>query len=276
MPLRLPSVRRRKAPPPGAKEGPGSTPEWLKPRAPAGSRRLTSSFFERFPAFFSTSETSTQPWRLNLRYEAMFAEHRDALEGSSVLDIASHDGRWSLAALETGATSVVGIEAREDLVEQAGATLRGYGIVEDRFDFVAGDVFEVLAKQPAQVDVVLCLGFFYHTLRYNELLSRIRQCGAEHTHCRHLDPSRAHGCTHPHRPGTQRAAGKRRAGRVLVGRRGARWATVLLGDEAARRGHGFALEAWSRLWALLRDDPEATGVRDYRHGRRVTLRYRAL
>ncbi len=276
MPLRLPSVRRRKAPPPGAKEGPGGTPEWLTPRAPAGSRRLTSSFFERFPAFFDTSETSTQPWRLNLRYEAMFAEHRDALEGSSVLDIASHDGRWSLAALETGATSVVGIEAREDLVEQAGATLRGYGIAEDRFDLVAGDVFEVLAKQPAQVDVVLCLGFFYHTLRYNELLSRIRQCGADtlivDTLIRpELTDALIRIVPEPSaRQGNAVQDEFSWGDEVLVGRPSFS-AMKLLGE-----AHGFALEGWSDWGALLRDNPEATGVRDYRHGRRVTLRYRAL
>ena len=57
-------------------------------------------FFDAYPRFFETSQTSTQPWRLNLRHEAIFGDNAAAFPGARVLDIASHDGRWSLAALQ--------------------------------------------------------------------------------------------------------------------------------------------------------------------------------
>lgn len=49
-----------------------------------------------------------------------------------------------------------------------------------RFRFIAGDVHEVLNSEDLEVDVVLCLGFLYHTLRFTELLHGIRRTGAQH------------------------------------------------------------------------------------------------
>ena len=82
----------------------------LRPRsrAPEWSPRV----FDEFPRFYETSETFAYPNRLNLRHEAIFGENKEVFEGQRVLDIASHDGRWSFAALKAGATSVVGIEGR--------------------------------------------------------------------------------------------------------------------------------------------------------------------
>src|SRR6476661_8939613 len=83
---------------------------WFTPSAPGS--RTASMFFDKYPRFYETSQTTATRGRLNLRYEAIFAENRDIFAGAKVLDIASHDGRWSLAALECGAASVIGIEAR--------------------------------------------------------------------------------------------------------------------------------------------------------------------
>jgi len=130
-------------------------------------------FFDAFPRFYDTSETHDPYGRINLRYEAIFAQNADVFQNARVLDIASHDGRWSLAALCTGAAEVVGIEAREDLVEAARSNLDLYA-PGMRYTFIAGDVFDVFATEQFQADVVLCLGFLYHTLRYSELMRRIR------------------------------------------------------------------------------------------------------
>lgn len=137
-------------------------------------------FFDKYDRFYDTSETAANADRLNLRFEAIFDENRDIFDGARVLDIASHDGRWSLAALASGAESVVGIEARPELAEQASATPDHYGYGSDRARFIAGDVHEVLLQQEFDVDVVLCLGFLYHTLRYNELMHGIRRANPKH------------------------------------------------------------------------------------------------
>ena len=101
-------------------------------------------FFDDYPRFYETSETLPSRARLNLRYEAIIAENLDILDGARVLDIASHDGRWSLAALASGAKSVVGIEGRPELVEHSVANLEYYGYGPDEYRFLTGDVHKVL------------------------------------------------------------------------------------------------------------------------------------
>lgn len=137
-------------------------------------------FFDDHPEFLETSTTAASRGRLNLRHLAMIDHHRDVLEGARVLDIASHDGRWTFAALEAGAAHVTGVEGRTDLVENARRTLAAKGVDASRYDFVTGDVHDVLTQGVGQMDVVMCLGFLYHTLRYPELLAGIRATGARH------------------------------------------------------------------------------------------------
>jgi hypothetical protein len=245
------------------------------PRSEAGSRELVDGFFDRFPVFYETSETSASRWRLNLRHEAIFTENRDLFDGASVLDIASHDGRWSLAALEAGAAHVVGVEARPELIEHAARNLTECGIDAARWRFVQGDVFEVLKSQQIKVDVVLCLGFFYHTLRHTELLAGMRQTGASSlvidTEIHRSDePVMWIGQEHVERQGNAVADELSFGDIVLTGR------PSVPSLERLARGHGFELERLSDWAALLRDNPGAEEVRDYRIGRRITGRFERL
>jgi protein-L-isoaspartate O-methyltransferase len=137
-------------------------------------------FFDDHPEFLETSTTAASLGRLNLRHLAIIDHHRDVLAGARVLDIASHDGRWTFAALEAGAAHVTGIEGRPELVENALRTLEAKGIDRSRYDFHVGDVHDVLTNGVGPMDVVMCLGFLYHTLRYPELLAGIRATGARH------------------------------------------------------------------------------------------------
>jgi hypothetical protein len=75
---------------------------------------------------------------------------------------------------------VIGIEARPELVQNAVETLGHYGYGPDRAQFIAGDIFSTFATQDFDVDVVLCLGFLYHTMRYNELMHGIRKANPRH------------------------------------------------------------------------------------------------
>lgn len=136
-------------------------------------------FFDQYSRFYATSHTSPAPHRLNSRHAAIFETHDAGLAGKAVLDIASHDGRWSFAALKSGAAHVVGIEPRQELIGSAVTTFAAYEIEQPRYRFVRGDVFEVLRGSHYKFDVVLCLGFFYHTIRHAELLDLIERTGAE-------------------------------------------------------------------------------------------------
>ena len=141
---------------------------------------MSEFFFTAFPRFFETSQTTASANRLNARFEAIIEKNKDLIKGSKVLDIASHDGRWSFAALKSGAAHLTAIEVREDLVEHAKETCTQYGIDEARVDFICGDVFDVLSRRDISVDVVLCLGFFYHTIRHTELVNLMERTGAKH------------------------------------------------------------------------------------------------
>lgn len=235
---------------------------------------LAKGFFDDYPRFFSSSQTSAASSRLNLRYEAIFADNRDILDGARVLDISSHDGRWSFAALQTGAAHVTGVEARPELVEHSNENLAAYEIDPDRYDFIAGDVFEVLAERDLQVDVVLCLGFLYHTLRYNELLKLIRSCNPRHVI---FDTEVTPGTDRPFIEVVNEAVS--REGNAVADRF-SHGETVLIGRPSMKairvmcRGYDFRFDTASDWGGLLRDNPDAGNVGDYRARKRTTVRFR--
>ena len=140
-------------------------------------------FFHDYPLFLETSETAAGAVRLGWRHKFIIEDNADLLAGKRVLDLASHDGRWSFAALKAGASHVTGVEFRPDLVANAVNTFQHYDMDPSTYRFISGDLFELLrdpGAQQVEVDVVLCLGFLYHTLRYTELLNGWRRLRPEH------------------------------------------------------------------------------------------------
>lgn len=136
-----------------------------------------TGFFDDYSCFFKTSQTSPVPDRLNARHEAIIESNCEAFTGARVLDLASHDGRWSFAALKAGASHVTGIEARQHLVDNAKSNFDTYGVEKSRYSFIFGDVFDQIPSR--SFDIVLCLGFFYHTIRHVELLDKMDRTGAK-------------------------------------------------------------------------------------------------
>lgn len=131
----------------------------------------SSRFFDRFPRFRETSVTDVRGERLDYRYRALIERNVDFIRGRRVLDLASHDGRWSMAALDAGAKHATGIEARSELVAHARSTFETYGVAGDRFDFIEGDCLAGLESLGAgEFDTVFCFGFLYHTLHQYDLL----------------------------------------------------------------------------------------------------------
>lgn len=232
-------------------------------------------FFDDYPLFFETSKTVASGNRLNLRHVAMIEANRDILAGARVLDLASHDGRWSFAALHAGAAHVTGVEARRPLVDNAYKTFAEYGVESGTYDFVCGDMFEVLAHQEFDVDVVLCLGFLYHTLRYPELLKAVRKLDPRHcvidtkvivsdepeVQLRVNNTGRqSHAAADDYSYGTKALAG---------------WPSIpavhLMMDM-----YDFDLESTYDWSTLIGQHPEAVGsLHDYKRGNRFTARYRS-
>jgi len=236
---------------------------------------VETGFFDRFPRFFDTSDTATHPGRLNLRHQAIFGDHLDLFDGARVLDIASHDGRWSFAALQAGAASVVGIEGRPELVGHAKENFAHYGVDPSRFRFIADDVFHALAEEHGEFDLVMCLGFLYHTLRYNELFARIRRFDPRHVL---IDTQVAQGehpvirlrVEHAVKQSNSIADDFSHDGRVLTGR------PTVQALEKMMDAYGFELEQYSDWAGLLRDNTEsAEHYQAYSSGARVTARFKA-
>jgi hypothetical protein len=87
-----------------------------------------------------------------------------AIRGARILDIASHDGRWSAACLANGAQHVTGIEAREHLARKAEKQIGRFAGPDQSYRFLAGDVHQLIQSfSPGEFDTILCLGFLYHT-----------------------------------------------------------------------------------------------------------------
>jgi predicted nicotinamide N-methyase len=229
-------------------------------------------FFDDYPEFYRTSRTTPQPHRLNLRYEAIMGENLDILAGARVLDIASHDGRWSFAALKSGAAHVIGIEAKQTLVNTAHTTFGKLGVDPDTYRFVCGDIFGVLAEQTFEVDVVLCLGFLYHTLRYNELLSHIRRLNPRHVIVDAAVTNRGKGPMVKVR--TEFADREQNAvpdkyshgGKVLSGKPNMAALKVML------KAYGFPVTKIADWGSLLRDNPKTEAIGVYARGERTTVR----
>ena len=140
-----------------------------------------SGFFTKYNKFGETSTVASNLNRLDFRYEHCIERNKHLIEGKRVLDIASHDGRFTFAALRgAGAKHVVGIEARPNLVENARNTFSQYGVDPESFELITGDVFEEIKNIPTgSIDTAMILGFLYHTARQYELISMLSDLGVK-------------------------------------------------------------------------------------------------
>ena len=247
-------------------------------------------FAEDYPRFIEVSELTQDPDpqsrrrrgrsavqqsnRMNERYEALFGSNRDIFDGARVLDLASHDGRFSFAALKAGAAHVTGVEVRESLIDKAQETFAFYGQDPETYRFVCGDVFEVLAREKFDVDVVLCLGYLYHTYRHTELMYRLHELAPKHLI---VDTMVVPGTKpilkmHPEQDaGDIRSAAQDAfsVGRVLVS-----WPSVPA-LQMLLSAYGFEIESMYDWKTRLAERPPMPGLEGYARGRRVTMRCRS-
>jgi len=158
-------------------------------------------------------------------------------------------------------------------VKAATENLGEYGYGADRIRFVTGDVHEVLNTQDFEADVVLCLGFLYHTLRYNELLDGIRRTNARYLIIDTSSPYMMRPVPnvnvlteHADEQGKAAADTYTHGPSVLVGRPNLAAIRTMLG------AYGYRVERLSDWAGLLRDNPRTDNCDDYANGRRITVR----
>jgi ubiquinone/menaquinone biosynthesis C-methylase UbiE len=146
----------------------------------ANQTRFDRNFCDLYPRFLETTETVPSRARLDGRWRAIIAWNKDILTGRRVMDLGCHDGRWSFAALKAGASHVIAVDGRAHLVEKARENFRFYDVPAEACDFVTGDAIETLrATKAGSIDVLMCLGFFYHTMEHMRLLLEARRIGVQ-------------------------------------------------------------------------------------------------
>lgn len=138
-------------------------------------------FYDLYPRFLETTETVPSRSRLSARWRAIIDWNKAILAGRRIVDLGCHDGRWSFAALRAGARHVTAVEVRGHLADKAVDNLTHYAAPADSYRVIVGEAVETLRGLPAgSIDIVMCLGFFYHTLEHMRILLETRRLGAEY------------------------------------------------------------------------------------------------
>jgi len=117
---------------------------------------------------------------LNARVEVLLSRNREVIAGKRVLDLASHIGTMSYAALQVGAEYVHGVDTEAGLVSQASELFEAERVDPNRYRFDVGDVFNFLEGQEAGAfDTVLCFGLMYYTAEPYRLLKLMQRVAKE-------------------------------------------------------------------------------------------------
>jgi 2-polyprenyl-3-methyl-5-hydroxy-6-metoxy-1,4-benzoquinol methylase len=113
--------------------------------------------------------------RMNTRHKHLIQLFGEEIKDAKVFDIASHDGRWAYAFAGAGAKQVVGVEARQHLIDlfkkYPDAKLR------NKVELRCNDLFKELEAEVEKgetYDVVSVFGIFYHIMDHMRLLKLVR------------------------------------------------------------------------------------------------------
>ncbi len=117
-------------------------------------------------ATFNQATMDFHRFRTKLVSETIVELLGPELKQSTVLDLASHCGVFSLDMAFRGARSVIGIEYREKNLRQANFLKDYYRISNVQFE--QGDVYNL--DPGLKADVIMCLGILYHVIQPVELI----------------------------------------------------------------------------------------------------------
>ena len=108
---------------------------------------------------------------LNGRVDTLLDRNVDVIRDCRVLDLASHMGTLSHAALQLGARHVHGIDTEEAMISKGKDLFSRADISPDAYRFEVKDAFEFLeACEPDSYDTVFCFGLLYYVMEPFRLL----------------------------------------------------------------------------------------------------------
>jgi hypothetical protein len=98
----------------------------------------------------------------------------------NVLDLASHTGESSICCKEQGASSVLGIDPRIELVEKSIFLAKQHNI--KNVEYIVGNATDIktLENLLHNIDTVVTFGMFYHIADHNLLIKTICESNAKH------------------------------------------------------------------------------------------------
>jgi tRNA (mo5U34)-methyltransferase len=100
------------------------------------------------------------------RLELMEEPVREMLSAAGpdarVVDLACNEGWFSHRILEWGASYVLGVDIRPQVIRRAELIRAHFGIPQDRLELRCADVFDLNISELGTFDIVLCLGLIYH------------------------------------------------------------------------------------------------------------------
>ncbi len=118
------------------------------------------------------------PECLNSRIEILLEQNRDCIQGKRILDIGSHIGTFSYAALKLGAKFVNGIDTEADTVKRCHDLFREQKVAESDYRFEVADVTEFLKNLPDNFyDTIFCFGTLYYLDEPLSLLKQMNRVG---------------------------------------------------------------------------------------------------
>lgn len=135
-------------------------------------------FFDKYPLYYD-SKVAAAPDRLNHRYRAIIGRNKRIIKNATILDLGAYDGRWSFAAIKSGAKHSTIIEGRKQnwLLNHFGE----YDVDVDAYTLIIGDVQQIVPKLPVGAyDVVFCLGILYHVTHPSYFLYQLDALNPKH------------------------------------------------------------------------------------------------
>ncbi len=113
---------------------------------------------------------------LNARVEKLLIENEKYIQGKRILDLASHIGTFSYAALKLGATYVKGIDTEKNLINQSIDLFNKQTIDSSLYQFKVADAFDYLEKATeGEYDTIFCFGLLYYTAEPFRLLKLMKR-----------------------------------------------------------------------------------------------------
>lgn len=103
----------------------------------------------------------------------------NSLAGKRVLDLGCNAGFWSLSAIGGKCAYVLGIDGRQEHIDQANFVFEVKEVQKSRYDFIAGNIFDLDLNEFGKFDIVLCLGLMCHISKHMELMEQISEVNSD-------------------------------------------------------------------------------------------------